>query len=137
MHNVYVYDETFFFLTAVTFMTENVTFSILHSNHCKGNNSFITIMEYINLKCPWKNGMKQIKATKKYCCKGVSSTPLLSTHALTMGSKWSKNYFLGFYCYIPYTWVDLICWTCFVTLKCLWYHLGHFLFRTSSRSYIN
>ena len=100
---------------------ENLSFSSLRSNHCKGNKSFhhnhSAYQSKLFLK---KNWMIKINATQKYCRKGESSTILLRPQTLTMGSRCNKNCFLEIYYHLSYTWVDLICSTYLLFFKSTW-----------------
>ena len=84
-------------------------------------NSFITIVQLINPNYHWKKWNQTVKGYSKKCHIGLHSTPLLRTQILTMGSKYSNNYFLKLYYHLSYTRVDLICWTCLVFLKSPWW----------------
>ena len=83
-------------------------------------NPFITIIQLTNPNYSWKNGIKRINATQKYCRKGVSSTILLRPQTLTMGSRCNKSCFLQIYYHLSYTWVDLICSTYLLFFKSTW-----------------
>ena len=92
-YKIYVFAEAFFFFATAAKITQNVTFFSFCNNHCKGAE-------------PFHEDHPEIKATKKNCCKDVSS---ILTHC-------SKSFFLGFYNHLSHTWVDLICWTNFICL---------------------
>ena len=86
MYKIPVFGKSFFFLVTVAMITENVAFSSFHNDRCK-RKKFI----YHNHAAyqPWKNRVKQLKATQ-------------------------NKYFLGFYYHLSYIWVSLICWTSLV-----------------------
>ena len=121
MYKIHGFDEAFFFLATVAMITEHPTILVPIVTFIKERNSFIEIMQLINSNYFIKSGVKQRKTTLKNCCKGVSSTPLLWTPTLTIGSKCSKNDFRGFYYHLLYAWVDLICSTCLIFLKSPWW----------------
>ena len=95
MYKTHVIDKAFFFLATVD-ITENVTYSSFHSNHCKGNKFFRHNNATFQSKLFHKNGVKPINATRKNCRQGVWSSPLIRTQTLTMESKCWKITFLDF-----------------------------------------
>ena len=107
-YRIHVFDEAFFFLVRVAMITEKVVIPVSTATILRGIRSFISSMQLINLNYLWKNRVKQLKASKKYCRNGVSSSPLLITQILMMESKRSKC--IPSWILLPFfiSWIDLL-----------------------------
>ena len=106
-----------FLLATVILITVKMPFIHFHSSSCRGNYSFIKIMQSVSPNYKWENGVKQIRLLKKICHKSCILCQLLRTKTLASGSKCIK-YFFYFYHYLPYIcWADVIYFTCHVFLK--------------------
>ena len=108
-------------------------------------NSFITIKQLINTKYPWRNGVKQIKTIREKLLQRCIFWLVTKGPDLSKGDKMQQKLFiLDFYYHFLYTWVNLICLTCLIFLKFLWWSVWTFcahdlynpaetdVFRTSS-----
>ena len=78
-------------------------------------------MQSISPNHNWENGVKQIRLLKKIRHKSCNFCQLLRTKTLASGSKCIKHYFCYFYHCLPYvSWINAICLTYNVFLKCSW-----------------
>ena len=65
MYKIHVFDETLFFSATVATITEKVTVSSFHINHCNRNKFFHHSHAGYQSKLSLKNGLQQIKFAQK------------------------------------------------------------------------
>ena len=89
-------------------ISEKVTFSSFHSNHCNGNNFFHHNMEFINLNYPLRKRSQTDKGYSKIILQRCIFCPIAQDLDPNELVKIQKNYFLRFHYDLSYTRVDLI-----------------------------
>ena len=102
IYKIHVFDETFSFLETIAMMTEKVSFSCFSDNHLQGN-SFMTIMQLVNPKCP--------QNTQKNLLQRSIFQPIAKDPDLKNGVKMQQKYFFLLFTIFKQTKSTQICLT--------------------------